>query len=453
MLFLSLAQPEQALQHACALELRLDLFPSIDLSYVKGVLQNAAHPVLLTLRSRSQGGAFQGTEPEQEACIERLLALEPPFFDLEHTMRSSFLQRVLRRHSKTQFILSHHCFQEEAADLGALYRSMAHYPAFGYKIAIMTRTANEGLQALLFARAHPKTSVICMGERGAFARVLGAIACNSLHYASAGVATGPGQLSLAEWKEVYHYPLLDEKTAVYGLIGDPVAHSVGHLHHNAVFRKRALNAVYVKMAVRPEELADFFPLAHALGVRGLSVTMPLKEAVLPFLDEIEPAAQRIGAVNTLLFKEGKIAGANTDGAGALDALEQTTAVRGKKVVLLGAGGAARAIAYEAVARGADVLILNRTRARAQRAAADVGCAFGGLEDLPPSYDVLINCSPPPLSIDAQTIAPGTIAMDIVYAPRETEFLQAAARRGCTLIYGEEMFKRQAARQTALWVGA
>jgi 3-dehydroquinate dehydratase/shikimate dehydrogenase len=457
MLFLSIARPELmpvSINKMDAVELRLDLFADVDFSLVRSFFQSSSCPVMLTVRKASQGGKFQRSESEREALIERLLALEPPFFDLEYDMSPNFLHEVIKKHPKTKFVLSYHNFQEMPTDLDGIYRSMQKYGAFSYKIAVMVHSTNDALKMLLFTKSRPKVSAICMGESGEFARVLGPIAGNLIDYAclSAEEKTGPGQLTVSEMVDIYRYPSSNEQTAIYGLIGDPVEKSPGHLYHNGVFRRRGVDAVYVKMKVKPEELSEFIPLAHAIGIRGLSVTIPLKEKILPFLDEIDPAAKRIGAINTLLFKNGQIFGTNTDGLGALDAIEKKVLVRSKKVVLLGAGGAARAIAFEAKARGADVLILNRTVKRANELAADLGCEAGGLDEVPDNYDILINCSPDPMPIDPNKMRPETLAMDVVYFPRETEFLKRASLRKCQIVYGEEMFLNQAARQTAFWLG-
>ena len=445
MLFLPITRIESAQASPHSLELRLDQFPSIDLDLIRSFLQRAPQPTLLTLRKSSQGGNFTGTEYEREVLIEKLLALRPPFFDLEYDMRPDFIRAMIEKHPTTQFILSYHNFEAVPPDLERIYRSMQRYPVFCYKIAAMVRSTNEALKLLLFAKTDTNVSAICMGKDGSFARVLGPVVGNLLGYACLDTPTAPGQLPVQELTDIYHYPSLNRETAIYGLIGDPVEKSPGHLHHNAVFRKRGLNAVYVKMRVTPEELSEFIPLAKAIGVRGLSVTIPLKEKILPFLDEVD---SRVGAINTLLFDQGRIRGTNTDGRGALDAVEKKMAVRGKKVVLLGAGGAARGIAFEASARGAEVLVLNRTVQRA----IELGYNAGGLDEVPPQYDILINCSPDPMPIDPQKIRPKTIAMDVVYSPRETEFLKEALARECQIVYGEEMYLNQAALQTKFWVG-
>ncbi|MGA8164111.1 MAG: shikimate dehydrogenase [Waddliaceae bacterium] len=457
MLFLSMVRPEHvqdAHGESVAMELRLDLFQNLDLEYVKSFLQRASCPVMLTLRKTSHGGKFKGTELEREALIKRLLTLNPPFFDLEYDMNPKFLRETLKSHPKTKFVLSYHHFQETPTDPDEIYRSMQKYPAFCYKIAAMANSTNDALKLLLFVRKHPQASAICMGEKGGFARVLGPIAGNLIDYASidSKEQTGPGQLTEHELIDVYHFPSLNKNTSIYGLIGDPVENSPGHLYHNAAFRNIHLNAVYVKMAVKANELADFISLAKELGIRGVSVTIPLKEAVLPFVDEVDETAKRIGAVNTLLFAEGRIKGTNTDGIGALDAIEKKISVQGKKMVLLGAGGAARSIAFEAKARGADVLALNRTVERAKKLATDIGCEGGGLNEVPDHYDILVNCSPDPMPIDPKKIQPTTVVMDSVYHPRETPFLKEASSRHCRIVYGEEMFLNQAARQTAFWMG-
>lgn len=456
MLFLSIGQPELAervLNKTVSMELRLDLMPKTE--FVKDFLQRATSPVMLTLRKKSQGGKFLGTEIEREALIKNLLALKPPFFDLEYDMRPAFLHEVIKTHPETKFILSYHHFERMPPDLEEIFQMMQGYAVFSYKFALMAHSTNDALKMLLFMKNHPKVSVICMGKAGEFARVLGKVSGNLIDYACLSPETkiAPGQLSLPELIDIYHYPSLNKNTSIYGLIGDPVEKSPGHLHHNAVFKSRGVNAVYVKMSVKEDELSQFIPLAIAMGIRGLSVTIPLKEKILPFLDKIEPNAKQIGAVNTLLFKDGKIIGTNTDGLGALDAIEKKMSVHKKLVVLLGAGGTARAIAFEAIARGANVLVLNRTVRRAEELALRFGCKAGGLDEVPSFYDIMINCTPDPMPIDPKKIRPGTLAMDVVYSPRVTPFLKEACSKRCQIVYGEEMFLNQAALQTAFWLSS
>lgn len=457
MLFLSITKPEllQALPNQIdGIEIRLDLFPSWDLDLIKTILVQSTHPVMITLRSPSHGGSFSGSEEEREAKLLALLELNPPFIDLEYDMRKDFLEKVLKSYPQTAFILSYHNFENTPEDLEKLLKTMASYPAYQYKIAAQALSTNDALRMLLFGRKHTQVSVICMGEKGEFARVLGSAAGNTINYASLEKKeeTAPGQLSVADLVNIYHFPSLNKETTLYGLIGDPILNSQGHLYHNAVFIKNHLNAVYVKMSVKTEELSTFFPLAKKIGFRGLSVTMPLKEAILPFLDNRDEKVQGIGAANTLLFEKEKLLGTNTDGIGALDAIEKREFVRNKIVILIGAGGAAKAIAFEALARGATVWILNRTVSKAKELATILHCHGGSLTDFPSYYDILINCSPDPMPIILSKIRSNALVMDIVYIPRETLFLQEAARLGCRVVYGEEMFLNQAAAQTTFWFG-
>lgn len=456
MLFVSICQLESLslpIDPSFGYELRLDLFPSIDLSWIRFFLQKKTHPVLLTLRKRSQGGNFQGTESQREEWIRRLLQLEPPFFDLEADMQPSFLQEVTRCYPRTKIILSHHHLQESSLDLDRIYQSMTIYPAFSYKIAVKVPSVNEALRLLLLKKGCPQMSLICLGEKGTFARVLGPVVGNQVDYASLsrGKETGAGQIPWQEFSEIYQYTQLNQKTEIYGLIGDPVDKSPGAVYHNAVFRKKQHNAVYVKMTVQPQELPVFIPLAKKLGVKGLSVTTPLKEAILPFIDGWEEGASQIGAINTLRLEGEKIWGCNTDGKGACDAIEKKLALQGKKVVLLGAGGAARGIAYEAKRRGAQVVFLNRTVLRAKKVALELGCEAQETNEIPLDTDLLIRCSLETLPIDFNRVHKEMVLMDIVYEPKETPFLKAALSKECPVIYGEEMFLNQAARQTDFWL--
>ena len=446
MLFVSLSAPfipEDVLDKVDGIELRLDLFAHLDLEQVDQFIKTCKKPVMLTLRSVSH----------EEKLILKLLELHPAFFDLEYDREEAFLQKTLQSHPLTKFILSYHSLDRSLAEeeLDSIYSRMKKYPAFGYKIAAFVSSTNEALSMLLFSKTRPNLSVICMGERGSFARVLGPVANNLIDYAALDEEskTAPGQLSVSELVDIYRYPHLNDKTILYGLIGDPVDKSLGHLYHNNVFKEKDLNAVYVKMNVKPEEISCFLPLAQRFGFRGLSVTMPLKEIIYPLTEPVDPKARAIQAINTLLVTKEKILSTNTDGKGALDAIEKKILVKDKILVLIGAGGAAKAIAFEAKSRGAKVWILNRTLQRAIDLAFEVGCEF--LNGAPKEYDIVINCSPDPGEFDYSHIKSSTLVMDIVYNPKVTPFLQKASELGAQVVYGEEMFLNQARAQTDFWM--
>lgn len=442
MLFACISRPEllKNLEGVDGVELRLDLFPILDLKQIKQILDQ--YSCILTLRRASQ------SEGEREKKIIELLQLNPPFFDLEWDMRETFLIDVIAKYSKTKFILSYHNFEQTPDDLDGIYRAMVRFPTFGYKIAAMSLSTNDALRMLLLSKKHPNLSTICMGEKGEFARVLGPVFGNQIDYGAVNnqEKVAPGQLCLHDLLTIYRYRSLEKKTALYGLIGDPVDKSQGHIYHNDLFRDKKTNALYVKMGLCPEEISTFFPLAREIGFRGLSVTMPLKEAIVSHIDKPDRNVLGCKASNTLLLKEGCVFGTNTDGVGALDAIEKRGSVDGKKVVIIGAGGASRAIAFEAKKRGAEVWIVNRTKEKGRILAEDLECKFG----FPSFYDILACCTPSNLEIDQKWILEGALVMDITYAPKETPFLLAAKAKGCEIIYGEEMFINQAKLQTKFW---
>lgn len=455
MLFVSLSSSFflNDLKDVDGVELRLDLFEWWDQDLIKQILDRIDIPVMLTLRKASHGGRFKESEKERESKIINLLTLKPAFFDLECDMRVGFLNETIQSYPDTKFILSYHNFDKTPDDIDSIYNSMLQIPAYGYKMAAFANSTNDALRMLLLSKKHPNLSAICMGEKGAFARVLGPVVRNLIDYACVDLdeKTAPGQLSVSELLNVYRYRTLNHETRLYGLIGDPIEQSRGHLYHNDVFSNSALNAVYVKMSVKVDELTSFFGLALELGFEGMSVTMPLKEVVLFYIEERDEHVANCKAANTLRFYQGKMSSTNTDGRGALDAIEKKRSVRNQVFVLLGAGGAARSIAYEAKRRGAKVWILNRTLSRAKKLAEDLDCIGASLSQFPPHYDILVNCSPETISLTEDHILSDALVMDIIYVSKETAFLKVALQKGCEIVYGEEMFFAQAALQTKFWL--
>lgn len=371
---------ERALPYADLFELRLDQFKTIDVEALKGLRSRFKLPMIFTLRGRDDEGAY---------------ALQPEYIDIEW---GSPLP------NEGQIILSYHDFEKTPDDLEAIWREMQKTPAHLYKMAFMAKSTLDMLRLLVWA---PKNVLaISMGPFGELSRQM----CLPFTYVS---LSNPilGQLRV---DQLLPY---DSETALYGLIGDPVSQSPSHKTHNALFQACHLNAIYVKMVVRPSELPEFITLAKKLPFRGLSVTMPLKEAIVPLVETDLPA------VNTLLFVDGKVKGYNTDGLGAVRALEKRTTIPGKTIALIGAGGAAQAIAASLIEAGARVTLHNRTLSRAQAVAKRLHCEAKGLPvDAP--YDLVINTTPVPM--------PDTLDISV-----RTPF-------------GYEMFAQQALGQFAIW---
>lgn len=249
---------------------------------------------------------------------------------------------------------------------------------------------------------------------------------------------------------------IDSQTALYVVLGDPVAHSLSPVMHNAAFDLTGCNAVYV--ALRVTDPAGAVAAIRTLSIAGASVTIPHKTTVIDYLDQLDPAAETIGAVNTIVNQDGKLIGYNTDGSGAVRALTEKTSLKRKCVTVIGAGGAARAIGYAVAEQGARVTIANRSTARGQSLARDLQAGFMPLKEFTgDSCDVLINTSPvgmhPDIDatpIDEAVLRPDMVVMDAVYNPLVTRLLQSAGRTGCVTVSGADMFVYQGAAQFELW---
>lgn len=330
-----------------------------------------------------------------------------------------------------KLIRSFHDFESVPEDLEGLYQMMQSQPADFYKMAVTISSTLEALKLVnLSKRAQGKLIAIGMGPYGEITRLL-----TPLTYAATleDLKSAPGQLTLDELVHKYRYPSLNSETKIFGLIGDPVTYSVGDIFHNNYYKQHSINALYIKMKVVPSELEQWLEEAKKIPFAGLSVTMPLKRAIIPYLDELDPQAQAIGAVNTVRFHDNKMIGYNTDGIGALNAIGE---VKDKHIAILGTGGSAKAVAYEAKRRGAHLSIFSRDPKKQSLHA-------GGS-----SYDILINCTPIP--IPPSFILPGILIMDIRTGPKDTHLIQEAAKKGCTLIDSHEMFVAQAREQIRIW---
>jgi len=251
---------------------------------------------------------------------------------------------------------------------------------------------------------------------------------------------------------------VDQHTALYGVIGNPVRHSLSPTLHNAAFSARGINAVY--LAFEPSDISSWVRAMRTLDIKGASVTIPFKTSVIPYLSEMDPLARQIGAVNTIVNTDGRLTGYNTDAIGALKALEEVTEVLGKRCILVGAGGAARAIGLILKENGVAVSIVNRSRDIGERLARSLGAKFISLEAIDAQEaDILIQTTPVGMwphadrcLVPEQVLREGMVVMDIVYRPLATRLLRMAEARGCTTISGIPMLLHQAATQFWLWTG-
>jgi 3-dehydroquinate dehydratase/shikimate dehydrogenase len=274
---------------------------------------------------------------------------------------------------------------------------------------------------------------------------------------NAELKTAPGQISARDLRGIYRIDQVDAATRIYGVAGDPVGHSLSPVIMNAALRRENVNGVYLPLHAKT--LKDLIHCVREIPLHGLSITMPYKQAILPFLDNTDAHTSKIGACNTVVRgQDGKLYGFNTDVAGILRPLEQRISIENAKVLVLGAGGAARAAVFGLKERGAEVWVLNRTSIKAQKLARQAKAHAIKRADLRKvAFDVMINATPVgmgntsdcPLK-DAEIQA--RVVFDMVYDPVETHLLKVARSQGISVIPGVEMFVQQAARQFEIWTG-
>jgi 3-dehydroquinate dehydratase/shikimate dehydrogenase len=274
--------------------------------------------------------------------------------------------------------------------------------------------------------------------------------------ASPGEETAPGMIAAKTLRDVYRIEQVDAATKVYGVAGDPVAHSLSPRMMNAAFRRENVNAVY--LALHAKTIADLLKCVHQIPIHGLSVTMPYKEQIIHHLDNSDALTRKTGACNTVVrAQDGKLYGFNSDVAGVVQPLEQRLHLAGAKVLVLGAGGAARAAVFGLKERGAEVYILNRTPAPAQKLARQAKAKSIKRSDLKKlSFDIIINATPVGMGSNTSPLNEKEIkakyVLDMVYSDAETRFVRLARAQGATVIPGTEMFVYQGARQFEIWTG-
>lgn len=447
-----LQELKEVSERADLIELRIDCLEDASDPTLKKILASSSLPLLFTLRTKPQGGIFEGRLEIYLAEIERLIALNPAYIDIESHVPPFFVEKLHSAFKETKIIISHHDFHHTPENMDSLFSQLRKFPADFYKIATQANDSIDALRLLAFTKKE-KVIAMGMGNRGLITRILAPIMGPSICFAPLHLhpENSLGQASLDTLINTYRFPSLSAETDIYGLIGDPIEPSISHVTHNQVMEVAGLKSVYVKIQILPDQLGIFFKFALSLPFKGFSVTMPLKEVIVDYLDDFSSEVESIGAANTITLEEGKLIGHNTDGIGALNAIERRFSVSGRKVALIGAGGAAKAIAYEAKKRGAHVIIFTRSPQRVEKFACRIGCQMDEVGKIGEyGYDVLINCTPHPLPIQPDLILREALLMDLQVRPQETLFLKHAREKGAKIVFGYEMFIEQAAQQFSLW---
>jgi 3-dehydroquinate dehydratase/shikimate dehydrogenase len=445
-------------QGADLCELRVDYLRDPDLAKI---LAARPLPVLATVRPTWEGGQYAGDESLRLGLLQDACLHGADYVDVEFRAYKDFDRRGAK------LVVSYHDFEKTPEDLEATARKMAVLEPFLVKVACLPRGTSDLIRLVKLQKSFPSPiAVVAMGEFGEPLRVLYHRYGGWLTFVSlqAGLESAPGQVTLEEMVRLYQGKTIDDGTEVYGVIGNPVAHSKGPALFNDVFKHLGMNARYVKIKV--DDAASLRDLIEAMELRGLSVTIPHKQAALGAVDEADEIARGIGAANTLTVREGRLLGANTDLPAAMEAVKDAAVkkwshgIYGMRALVLGAGGVSRAIAWGLKREAARVVIANRTFERGKALAEELGVDFIRWESLIDARaQIVVNGTSVGMTPKAEDspVEPALfrkdmIAMDTVYTPRNTKFLRDARAAGATAIDGVEMFLRQANHQFRLWKG-
>ncbi len=447
---------EAAVVSADLAELRIDYLQ--EPPDLRALLENRPLPVIVTNRPVREGGLFAGDEVARVALLREAAFLGADYVDIEYDAVG-----FLGEPAGARVIVSYHNWEETPENLVDVARMLVGTGADIIKIATRVNNATDNFRLCqLQATTGVPMIVTGMGPMGVPSRVLSRKFRSYLTFAalSKDATSAPGQLTIADLINTYNFRATNRNTKVYGVIGNPIGHSLSPHIHNAAFRKLGRQAVYVPFEV--EDLEAFLKGCACLDSKGFSVTIPHKEEAFRLVGQTDAVTARIGAVNTIRFGPDGLAGTNTDWQAALEAIREGLiegeSLAGKRVLLLGAGGAARAIAYGLASRGCRIIIANRTLERAQALAREVSCdVVAWQERSKVDFDIVANSTSlgmyPAASVTPlpkEAFRPGQIAFDAVYNPRETRFLREAREAGCRVVDGLEMFVHQALAQLRFW---
>ena len=415
-----------------------------------------------TCRRIDNGGKFKGSLASQLDVLTKAHAAGCQIVDLEiQSALKSKPEAIARLRSRAGLILSFHDFRA-TRNLDETLGKMLKIPADFYKVVTTATTLSDNVAMMKFLQKQSAKHALiglCMGEQGIISRVLNVRAGSAFTFGavSADLKTAPGQVTTQDLRSIYRIDQVDTATRVYGVAGDPIEHSLSPVIMNTALRRENVNGVYLPLHAKT--LKDLIHCVREIPLHGLSITMPYKQAILPYLDNTDAHTSKIGACNTVVRgQEGKLYGFNTDVAGVVRPLEQRLSIENAKVLVLGAGGAARAAVFGLKERGAEVWILNRTSAKAQKLARQAKAHTIKRADLRKiAFDVIINATPVGMGntldcpLKDQEIQ-ARVVFDMVYDPVETHLLQVARAKGIAVIPGVEMFVQQAARQFEIWTG-
>ena len=455
----------RAAELADLIELRLDCLDP-DSRNISELVQSISCPVILTFRPSEQGGHRHLSRERRLSFWKSAPRSENVWWDVE----GDLLQDLPP--DSAPIIASHHDFSGVPSDLREIYEQLASTRAAVIKVAVQAHDIVDCIpvfELLERARREGREIIaIAMGNAGLATRILGPSRGSFLTYGALDndSATAPGQVNAHKLRSLYHIDKIDRETMICGLIGLPVMHSLSPRIHNAGFTSEGINGVYLPLEVR--DVHAFCkrmvrPRTREIewNLRGLSVTAPHKQAVMEHLDWIDPTAQEIGAVNTVVIDGDRLLGYNTDAAGLIaPLLTRFGSLKDRRVAVIGAGGAARAAIWALTKQGANVTLFARDPTKAQPLAQSFNITCEQLSSAAfVGYDLVINATPLGSGehIDQSPATPEQIngagcIYDLIYNPLETKLLRHAREAGCDTLGGLEMLVAQARIQFELWTG-
>jgi 3-dehydroquinate dehydratase/shikimate dehydrogenase len=446
------------------LEFRLDYLKQPAAAMPKFRRFMDVHPqaiLIATCRRAVNGGKFRSSVAAQLGVLHKAAAAGFHLIDLElESAQALKPNEFAKLRASAALILSFHDFKA-TRKLEETFQSMKAFSADYYKIVTTATSLYDNVVMMKFveAKSHESSVVgLCMGEQGIISRLLSLRAGSAFIFAAAlpGEETAPGQITARTLREVYRIDQLDAATRVYGVAGDPVAHSLSPLMMNSAFRRENVNALY--LALHAKSLDDLLACVRDIPIHGLSVTMPYKESIVKHLDNTDLLTQKTGACNTVVrAQDGRLFGFNTDVGGVVVPLQQRLPLADAKVLVIGAGGAARAAVFGLKQRGADVYIINRTAAAGENLARQAKAKSIKRTDLKKyAFDVIINATPVGMDSSQSPLSEKEIkarfVLDMVYTSLDTAFTKAARSAGAEVIPGYEMFVQQGVQQFQIWTG-
>ncbi len=498
------------IEHSCliagAIEIRMDLIADGSLPELIAAARRSSRKVeiIVTCRKKEEAAwvpAAGGDEEKIEAQKNRKMAtlkqavdLGADFIDIELSEGADAIEElksycnkwcnigdgsIKKGYGATKLIISCHDFKRtpSPAGLKKIFHQCRKFEPGIVKIVTFAKKPEDNLRMLSlipYAQKHKQEIIaLCMGEAGKMSRVMAPHLGNYLTFAALvrEAQSAPGQLTASEMRQINKLFENDEcqpatpspsgrdrQLKKYILLGNPVGHSLSPLMHNAALHALGQEGRYDAFCVY--DLAAAVQGIRGMDIRGASVTIPFKSAVMKYLDDISEDALQIGAVNTIINSNGRLAGANTDWLGITVTLQEAMTVKGKKIAIIGAGGTARAAAYGIIKEGGLPVIVNRTEENGRCLALEFNCPFYSLSEMEKiEADCLINTTPVGMypHIDQSPVDSGLLdgckyVMYVIYNPLKTKLLKDAEHQGCRVLTGLDMFVHQGAEQIKLWTG-